>query len=668
MSLQRRSSDLGAGLSLAKPEVGLHPAGPSKHGPMGQAERAFSAASTFLSGVLAISASQFIGAPLKLVDPKFYDQYMAWTKESFAVLMGTMTQLWAPTVVRVTGDDSMKEQLFQMPDAYTNKMHGRIYIILKESLKNVPIFGWSAQFYNFIFLARKWETDKPRFRRHLDQLGNPMDPMWLLIFPEGTNLSSGTREKSKAWAKKTGVPDMKHQLLPRSTGLQFCLQELKKSTNWLYDCTIAYEGVPEGQFGQDIYTLRSSIFEGRPPKSVNMYWRRWRISELPVDDDDAFSMWLRNRWTEKDYLLEHFFRHGTFPAGDPVKAMKADAAVRKFAAQQKKSGAPNTTITATPKSAKFITTEVKAGGMEEFMGIFSPIATAATAISSGQLSPDNIDFEALMAKVAAQQKASLSGKKVPAPVVPPGPEQAIASPPSPVAPRRPTNGPSSASKVTEGKQLDPEVRRVIESLHAKTQRRLEKAATPSARKVPDLRNTIPMTPMETIITRPISTLALQHGAGALAKLGPKIGEGRKAVERSAATAAAKPKANGVNASATKRPVPQRRMSNQSSTSGSSVSTRANSVVGSKPKPTTTAGVKTVSTVSTNSSVKKPHPLAGKTISRSGFEKSQGTTTGAGAEKSHPLAGKTISRAAFEKSQVAKSSGHTPIGQKKIPKT
>lgn len=67
--------------------------------------------------------------------------------------------------------------------------------------------------------------------------------MWLLIFPEGTNLSKVTREKSKAWAEKQGVADMKHQLLPRSTGLQFCLQELKQTTNWLYDCTIAYEGV-----------------------------------------------------------------------------------------------------------------------------------------------------------------------------------------------------------------------------------------------------------------------------------------------------------------------------------------------------------------------------------------------------------------------------------------
>lgn len=128
--------------------------------------------------------------------------------------------------------------------AYTNKMHGRIYIILKESIKNIPIFGWAAQFYNFIFLSRKWEVDKSRFKRHLSELSNPQDPMWLLIFPEGTNLSKTTREKSKAWADKQGIADMKNLLLPRSTGLHFCLQELKKSTNWLYDCTIAYEGIP----------------------------------------------------------------------------------------------------------------------------------------------------------------------------------------------------------------------------------------------------------------------------------------------------------------------------------------------------------------------------------------------------------------------------------------
>ena len=70
----------GGGAGITFKSGGVNNPNPLQHGGMGQAERAFSAGSTFLSGLLAISASQFIGAPLKLVDPKFYDSYMAWTK------------------------------------------------------------------------------------------------------------------------------------------------------------------------------------------------------------------------------------------------------------------------------------------------------------------------------------------------------------------------------------------------------------------------------------------------------------------------------------------------------------------------------------------------------------------------------------------------------------
>ena len=237
-------------------------------------------------------------------------------------------------------------------------MHGRIFIILKESIKKIPIFGWAAQFYNFIFLSRNWETDRPQMERQLQGLNKPFDPMWLVIFPEGTNLSKSTREASKRWASKNGLEDMKHQLLPRSTGLQFCLQELRTTTSWLYDCTIGYEGIPKGEYGQDIYTLRSSFFEGRPPKSVNMHWRRFYIPDIPIDDKRNFDVWLRNRWREKDYLLEHFYRTGRFPADEKWIL---------------KEGSVNSSNSGASRIAPFIETEIKTKNLNEFVQIFEPI-------------------------------------------------------------------------------------------------------------------------------------------------------------------------------------------------------------------------------------------------------------------------------------------------------
>jgi lysocardiolipin and lysophospholipid acyltransferase len=54
--------------------------------------------------------------------------------------------------------------------------------------------------------------------------------------------------------------------------------------------------------------------QGRPPPSVNMYWRRIAIADMPLDDHDKFDLWLRERWYEKDALYEYFLTHGQFPS------------------------------------------------------------------------------------------------------------------------------------------------------------------------------------------------------------------------------------------------------------------------------------------------------------------------------------------------------------------
>lgn len=68
-----------------------------------------------------------------------------------------------------------------------------------------------------------------------------------------------------------------------------------------------------GEFGQDYFTLNSTYFEGRPPKSVNMHWRRFAVSSIPVSDTTKFEAWLAERWREKDDLLEYYMENARFP-------------------------------------------------------------------------------------------------------------------------------------------------------------------------------------------------------------------------------------------------------------------------------------------------------------------------------------------------------------------
>ena len=330
---------------------------PLKKGEFSVASRAVALSTYFLSGALAINLSQFLGTPLSLVNEDWYNAWIAFTKQSFGLLTMTLTQTFAPTKVIVSGDASVRGQLLKSADgnlildfperlvlianhqiytdwlylwwiAYCNGMHGRLYIILKESLKKIPVLGWGMQLSQFIFLKRKWEHDKPHMAMALQKLNRVADPMWLLLFPEGTNLAPSTRAKSAAWAQKNNISDMKHVLLPRSTGLHFCLDELKSSVDYLYDCTVAYEGVPRGQYAQDIFTLKAGYLEGRPPKSVSMYWRRFAVKDIPLHSEKLFDLWLTARWREKDLLMEHYLQFGKFPADKRAARYKSGKLLR----------------------------------------------------------------------------------------------------------------------------------------------------------------------------------------------------------------------------------------------------------------------------------------------------------------------------------------------------
>lgn len=66
------------------------------------------------------------------------------------------------------------------------------------------------QFFQFIFLKRSWEADKGVLTKTMNRLANSKEPLWLLIFPEGTVITNETRRRSKNYAEKSGLVSFQH--------------------------------------------------------------------------------------------------------------------------------------------------------------------------------------------------------------------------------------------------------------------------------------------------------------------------------------------------------------------------------------------------------------------------------------------------------------------------
>ncbi|KAF9128308.1 hypothetical protein BGW39_005180 [Mortierella sp. 14UC] len=169
------------------------------------------------------------------------------------------------------------------------------------------------RFFDFILLKRNdWAHDKRAIEENLERV-NAKDPLWLVVFPEGTVISRGTRKRSTAFAEKAGLADHKHVLLPRTSGLFVCINKLRGSVDYLYDATVGYSGIAYGEIPQELYPLPGLYLNQAQPKDINMHLRRFAIKEIP-ETEPEFVEWVRQRWQEKDQLMEEFYTTGQFPS------------------------------------------------------------------------------------------------------------------------------------------------------------------------------------------------------------------------------------------------------------------------------------------------------------------------------------------------------------------
>ncbi|XP_054894622.1 lysocardiolipin acyltransferase 1 [Poeciliopsis prolifica] len=173
-------------------------------------------------------------------------------------------------------------------------------ICLKAGLKALPGFGWAMQVACFVFIQRRWEMDKAHLENMLDYFCDIREPLQLLLFPEGTDLTEDTKEKSNAFAAQNNLPQLEYVLHPRSTGFTFIVDKLRKGDNLdaVHDITVAYP--------KNIPQTEQHLVLGEFPREIHFHVRRYPVSSLPSSSAELES-WCRERWAEKESRLRDFY-------------------------------------------------------------------------------------------------------------------------------------------------------------------------------------------------------------------------------------------------------------------------------------------------------------------------------------------------------------------------
>lgn len=188
----------------------------------------------------------------------------------------------------------------------------QLKIVLKSDLKRVPGPGWAMQHAAYLFLDRDWEKDQQTMNSISGYYKSSQSPLSLLIFPEGTNLTSQTTKKSNDFAAKQTEFNRPYEytLHPRTTGFTYLLKTMRKNDilDSVDDVTIAYEGqIPKNEI---------ELFKGCIPRAIHFHVKRYNIKDLPTNDDDA-GKWLQTIWDEKEDRLKEFYTKTSFD--DPSK-------------------------------------------------------------------------------------------------------------------------------------------------------------------------------------------------------------------------------------------------------------------------------------------------------------------------------------------------------------
>lgn len=164
-------------------------------------------------------------------------------------------------------------------------------IVLNESVKRYPFFGWAMQAFLFVFLSGSTKE------RHLAEMHVALRYLrrrsaFMLVFSDGSDPSPSNAEKSREIGASMAPPVGWHGLLfPYAARTAAAVSALKPDA--LYDLTISYE-TPDQQPPSVLKVWLKGIY----PTAFRVVGERIDASKLPRSQE-AWKTWLSARFAQK---------------------------------------------------------------------------------------------------------------------------------------------------------------------------------------------------------------------------------------------------------------------------------------------------------------------------------------------------------------------------------
>ncbi|XP_075232638.1 1-acyl-sn-glycerol-3-phosphate acyltransferase gamma-like [Lycorma delicatula] len=280
----------------------------------------FMSVTFFISGVVINIIQGLLYYGLRPFSKYLYrkiNYYLAYSLYSQLVFMA---EWWSGTDVHIYIDKDDFDKYYGKEHAYLVMNHrydvdwlvgwifcdrikvlGNCKAYAKKSIQYLPTMGYAWKFAESVFLERSWDKDKEAIGIQVRELVQYPDPIWLLLFAEGTRFTKEKHEASLMFAREKGLPELRQHLTPRTKGFTCSIPHLRENVHGVYNVQLAFRE-------KKVEPTVTAMLHGTPFEA-HMFIERIDIKEVP-DDEEGAAQWLRELYNKKDRMMESFLKTG----------------------------------------------------------------------------------------------------------------------------------------------------------------------------------------------------------------------------------------------------------------------------------------------------------------------------------------------------------------------